>query len=96
MLSRYARSMGMARQLSMGILGQQIEGIWHTGIVVYGREYFFGGGIQNLPHTTFVASYGIQPTRMIELGSTVAPVFMCTLASHDSFFFFVVCMYVCM
>ena len=63
--------MGMARQLSMGFLGRQIEGIWHTGIVVYGREYFFGGGIQNLPHSSFVAAYGIQPTRMIELGHTV-------------------------
>lgn len=64
-------SMGMARQLSMGFLGRQIEGIWHTGIVVYSREYFFGGGIQNLPHSSFVAAYGIQPTRMIELGNTV-------------------------
>ena len=23
--------------------GKQIDGIWHTGVVVYGREYFFGG-----------------------------------------------------
>ena len=32
------------------IPGKQIDGIWHTGIVVYGREYFFGGdGIMNCP-----------------------------------------------
>lgn len=24
--------------------GQQIEGVWHTSIVVYEREYFYGGG----------------------------------------------------
>lgn len=29
--------------------GKQFEGIWHTGIVVYGYEYFFGGGIHRLP-----------------------------------------------
>ena len=30
------------------ILGKQIDGIWHTGIVAFGREYFFGGaGIQS-------------------------------------------------
>lgn len=23
--------------------GKQIDGIWHTGIVVYGKEFFFGG-----------------------------------------------------
>lgn len=29
-----------------GGLGKKLEGLWHTGVVVYGREYFFGGGIQ--------------------------------------------------
>lgn len=24
--------------------GRQIDGVWHTGVVAYGREYFFGGG----------------------------------------------------
>jgi hypothetical protein len=27
------------------MIGQQVDGIWHTGIVVYGKEYYFGGGI---------------------------------------------------
>jgi len=26
-----------------------VEGVWHTGIVAYGREYFFGaGGVQSV------------------------------------------------
>lgn len=41
----YDLSQGMARTMSPALLGKQIDGIWHTGIVVYGREYYFGGGI---------------------------------------------------
>ena len=35
----------MAKAFSPMFLGKQIDGIWHTGIVVYGKEYYFGGGI---------------------------------------------------
>ena len=45
----YDLSMGMARQFSPGLLGKQIDGIWHTGVVVYGTEYYFGGGICSCP-----------------------------------------------
>lgn len=31
------------------LLGKVIEGVWHTGIVVYGKEYYFGGGISYDP-----------------------------------------------
>lgn len=41
----YDLSQGMARQLSPALLGKQIDGIWHTGVVVYGTEFYFGGGI---------------------------------------------------
>ena len=35
-------------------VGRQIEGIWHTGVVAYGREYFFGGGgIQSCEPVSF-------------------------------------------
>ena len=27
--------------------GKQIDGVWHTGVVVFGKEFFFGGGIQS-------------------------------------------------
>ncbi|EME30583.1 uncharacterized protein Gasu_20450 [Galdieria sulphuraria] len=41
----YDLSQGLARQWSTWILGTQLEGIWHTGIVVYSKEFFYGGGI---------------------------------------------------
>jgi hypothetical protein len=36
---------GMARSFSPMILGKTIEGVWHTALVVYGNEYFYGGGV---------------------------------------------------
>ncbi|CAN6907247.1 unnamed protein product [Brassica oleracea] len=42
----------------------------HTGIVVYGNEYFFGGGIQHLPAGT--TPYG-APLRTVELGESHVP-----------------------
>lgn len=42
----------------------------HTGIVVYGNEYFFGGGIQVLPVGN--TPYG-TPMRTVELGETHVP-----------------------
>jgi hypothetical protein len=37
--------MGMAKSMSMMFLGKQIDGIWHSSIFAYGKEYFYGGGI---------------------------------------------------
>lgn len=49
----YDLSAGMAAALSQSLIGKQIDGVWHTGVVVFGREYFFGGGIQaGLPGST--------------------------------------------
>jgi len=29
-------------------IGKQIDGVWHTGIVAFGQEFFFGGmGIES-------------------------------------------------
>lgn len=44
-LSVYDLSNGFARELSPAFIGKQIDGIWHTGVCVYDREYYFGGGI---------------------------------------------------
>eukprot|EP01027_Heterolobosea_sp_BB2_P026314 GEZU01040503.1.p1 GENE.GEZU01040503.1~~GEZU01040503.1.p1 ORF type:complete len:525 (+),score=139.09 GEZU01040503.1:24-1577(+) len=63
----YDLSMGLAAQLSMSFLGKRIEAIYHTGIVVYGNEYFFGGGIQHLPPSA--TPYGTPMSRIV-LGRT--------------------------
>jgi hypothetical protein len=71
-LALYDLSQGMAAQMSQQFLGMQIDMIPHTGVVVYGKEYFFGGGIQALPHAQFVASH-MPPVKMIPMGNTEIP-----------------------
>ncbi|CAB4429926.1 unnamed protein product [Rhizophagus irregularis] len=49
----YDLSRGMARALSMGFTGRQLDGIWHTSVVVYVCEFLTGRNIPdyiiNLP-----------------------------------------------
>lgn len=67
----YDLSKGMAKLLSPMLLGHQIEGIWHTGIVVFGREYVFGGGgISSFePKTTLLG----PPLKVERQGVTFVP-----------------------
>ena len=37
-LHLYDLSQGMARTMSAALLGRQVEGIWHTGVVVHGAS----------------------------------------------------------
>ncbi|XP_039137168.1 desumoylating isopeptidase 1 isoform X3 [Dioscorea cayenensis subsp. rotundata] len=69
-LNVYDLSQGLARQLSMSFLGKAIEGIWHTGVVVYDEEYYFSGGIQHDPAGR--TPYG-TPIHVVELGFTHIP-----------------------
>lgn len=69
-LNVYDLSQGLARQMSMAFIGKAIEGIWHTGVSVYGNEYYFGGGIQHAPAGS--TPYG-TPIRVVELGETHVP-----------------------
>ncbi|KAK1289694.1 hypothetical protein QJS10_CPB18g01957 [Acorus calamus] len=69
-LNVYDLSQGLARQISTTFLGKAIEAIWHTGIVVYGNEYYFGGGIQQAPIGT--TPYG-RPMKVVDLGITHVP-----------------------
>ncbi|KAH7837865.1 hypothetical protein Vadar_018999 [Vaccinium darrowii] len=66
----YDLSQGMARQLSTTFLGRAIEGIWHTGVVVYGNEYYFGGGVQH--SLAGKTPYG-TPIKVVNLGVTHVP-----------------------
>lgn len=77
----YDVTKGMARQLSPVMIGKQIEGVWHTAIVVHGKEFFFGGaGINHCaPGNTILG----PPELTVDLGSTEVPeeVFMEYLTS---------------
>ncbi|MGB1593038.1 MAG: hypothetical protein ACPIOQ_09825, partial [Promethearchaeia archaeon] len=66
----YDLSNGLAKTMSQSFLGKQIDGVWHTGVVVFGKEFFFGGGIQHdEPGRT---PYGI-PVDKIPLGDSHIP-----------------------
>lgn len=71
-LAVYDLSQGMARGLSAQFLGPDhaIEIIPHTAIVVFGQEYFFGGGIQAVPPQQFRASRNMHPIQTLTLGTT--------------------------
>ncbi|KAL1515786.1 hypothetical protein AB1Y20_002402 [Prymnesium parvum] len=69
----YDLSMGMAAQLSSAVLGTHIDIVPHTGVVVYGREWYFSGGIQSDEPSFFASSRGIPVCRTISLGVTEVP-----------------------
>lgn len=69
-LATYDLSHGLARSLSAQFLGQAIEIIPHTAILAFGREYYFGGGIQNCTHGEFTAYSGLIPIEIQSLGHT--------------------------
>ena len=55
--------------LSGDLLGTTIEAVYHTGIVVYGKEYWFGHGLQCAPATLTQTQFG-APMRVEKLGET--------------------------
>lgn len=71
-LAVYDLSNGMARGLSAQFLGPNhaIEIIPHTAIVVFGQEYFFGGGIQAVPPQQFRDARNMHPIQTLTLGTT--------------------------
>lgn len=66
----YDLSNGMASQLSPMLLGRTIEAIYHTGVFVYGYEYFYGGGIVCVRPEEIIRLYGLKPIRTLALGIT--------------------------
>lgn len=64
----YDISNGMARTMGPALIGRPIEAIWHTAIVVFNKEYFFGGdGISTChPGGTQLG----QPLKVEDLGET--------------------------
>ncbi|KAK2169810.1 hypothetical protein NP493_1174g00015 [Ridgeia piscesae] len=67
----YDLSNGMATKLSPSLPGMgetQLTGIWHTGTVVFGQEFYYSneGILKCTPARTLLG----QPKRIIDMGST--------------------------
>eukprot|EP00911_Craspedida_sp_UC1_P000834 UC1_evm1s640 len=66
----YDLSHGMAAAMSEQLIGKRVDGIWHTAVVVYGHEIYFGNGItRSVPGTTPAG----RPVRRLKLGHTEVP-----------------------
>jgi len=63
-LYQYDMSRGKARWMSPYLFGQQMEGIWHTSIVVHGKEYWYGGRVFESEIGT--TPFG-TPTKIVDL-----------------------------
>jgi mannosyl-glycoprotein endo-beta-N-acetylglucosaminidase len=68
-LYKYDLSGGMARQMSQGMLGFHLEGVWHTSVVVYGREFFFDGGVGIANAAPGETRFG-RPLETVDAGET--------------------------
>ena len=66
----YDLSAGLGAALSPFLLGKQVGGIWHTGICVYGKEFYFGNGI-NIDEAGMTPC-GV-PQQILSLGKTFVP-----------------------
>jgi thioredoxin len=58
---------GMAKNLGHMLIGKFVEGVWHTSVVVFGKEFYFAGGIVYDPPKT--TPHGL-PVKEIYLGDT--------------------------
>ncbi|KAH8177340.1 PUL domain-containing protein [Sarocladium implicatum] len=66
----YDLSRGLAKQMSMGFLGFQLDAIYHTSIQLQGREYVYDGGIVAIaPGSSHLG----QPMQKLHLGTTNLP-----------------------
>ncbi|CAK7274859.1 hypothetical protein SEPCBS57363_006379 [Sporothrix epigloea] len=63
----YDLSQGLARQMSMGFLGFQLDAIYHTSIELNAREYVYDGGILAIqPYSSHLG----HPMEKLPLGRT--------------------------
>jgi hypothetical protein len=69
-LAVYDLSHGAARQFAP-MLGLPIDYIPHTGVLCFGYEYFYGGGIQKMKHESVCAQFGLRPINTQLLGTTM-------------------------
>ena len=65
-------SNGMAKQLSMAFVGKEIEGIWHTSVIAYGKEHFYGA--EGISHESPGSSMvGFNTYKRFPMGETDIP-----------------------
>ena len=64
----YDISSSATKNLSRILFGKKIEGIWHTSILAFGYEWWYGGDcFQSRPFST---PFGTTPTRIEDIGTT--------------------------
>lgn len=74
----YDMTSGMAKVFSKQLLGIQLDGVWHTSIEVFGKEYYFHSTLKHEKIGTRV--FGVLADRVL-LGQTD-----CTIESFEEFF----------
>ena len=65
----YDLTQGMARAMSMPMVGVQVDLVPHSGIAVYGYEFFFSGGMQ----AERGGWTGLPRCETLDLGTTEVP-----------------------
>lgn len=63
----YDVSGGLASSVASWFVGENVDGIWHTGVVVFGREYYYN---QNIRYEEPGATRWGEPTKQLWIGST--------------------------
>lgn len=67
----YDLSNGLARQMSMALLGFHLDAVYHTSIELNGIEWVYDGGINTIrPGSSHLG----QPLQRIHLGKTELPI----------------------
>jgi len=64
----YDLSNNFAKYFAPSLLQRQVDGIWHTGIIAFGKEWYFYGFIRHAPPGC--SEFGI-PTKQLCIGRTL-------------------------
>eukprot|EP01053_Blabericola_migrator_P003957 Blabericola_migrator_1__3956@NODE_21_length_22536_cov_99_458098_g18_i0_p10_GENE_NODE_21_length_22536_cov_99_458098_g18_i0NODE_21_length_22536_cov_99_458098_g18_i0_p10_ORF_typecomplete_len289_score49_29Peptidase_C97/PF05903_14/1_8e27PUB/PF09409_10/2_6PUB/PF09409_10/2_8e02PUB/PF09409_10/1_5e02LRAT/PF04970_13/0_45LRAT/PF04970_13/2_6e03_NODE_21_length_22536_cov_99_458098_g18_i011251991 len=69
-LKLYDLTKGMASQMSPFLLGKKINGVWHSALLVYEKEIFYGGGIVVMAPDRVEEVYDMKPSQALVIGKT--------------------------
>eukprot|EP00746_Dinoflagellata_sp_MGD_P022002 gnl/MRDRNA2_/MRDRNA2_151386_c0_seq1.p1 gnl/MRDRNA2_/MRDRNA2_151386_c0~~gnl/MRDRNA2_/MRDRNA2_151386_c0_seq1.p1 ORF type:complete len:336 (+),score=45.08 gnl/MRDRNA2_/MRDRNA2_151386_c0_seq1:151-1158(+) len=56
--------------LAAKALGKNIEGIWHVGVAVFGKEYWYGAIVESQTLADVDYAFGFGPSHIYNLGTT--------------------------